>query len=582
MTTPDTKGAPGHRNGRKLLAALHRYLPITAWLPAYRRDFLTSDLVSGVTIWGVMVPVAMAYAQMAGLPAEVGLYTAFAALLAYALFGTSRQLKVTTSSTMAVMSAAVVGAMAQGNSAEYLALSAALAFTVGIILLAAGIVRLGFISDFLSKSVVTGFVFGLALVIAIGQVPKVLGIPSSQGDFFQQFVALIQNLPEVQPFTLLVGGLALAIIFLIRRFYPRVPSGLVALVVGILGVSIFHLDQYGVSVVGEIQTGLPAPGLPHVGLSALPYLTTGAIGIVFLAVGESLGSARAFAARHRYEIDPDQELIALGTANLSAGLFQGFTVDASLSSSATADEAGARTQLSSIITSALIVVTLLVLAPLFRNLPNAVLGAIVIASVVGLMDVGEMKRFYASNRIDFVLALVAMFGVLTTDVLTGLIIAVFLSLLIILYRASRPYLAILGQVPGQVGTYGDVARHPENERVPALLIVRLDSPLYFLNANVARGQILEMVRAGQPPPKAVLFDLGASADLDVASMDMLRNLVDELKELGSDVMLAQVRGSVRDRLRKSGIMVEIGENRIYRSVAAAVHDFERREGLPET
>jgi SulP family sulfate permease len=295
-----------------------------------------------------------------------------------------------------------------------------------------------------------------------------------------------------------------------------------------------------------------------------------------------LGAARSFAAKHRYEVNPDQELIALGAANISAGLFQGFTVDASLSSSATADEAGARTQLSSIITSALIVVTLLVLAPLFRNLPNAVLGAIVIASVVGLMDVGEMKRFYASNRIDFVLALVAMFGVLTTDVLTGLIIAVFLSLLIILYRASRPYLAILGQVPGQVGTYGDVARHPENERVPALLIVRLDSPLYFLNANVARGQILEMVRAGQPPPKAVLFDLGASADLDVASMDMLRSLVDELKELGSDVMLAQVRGSVRDRLRKSGIMVEIGENRIYRSVAAAVHDFERREGLPET
>jgi SulP family sulfate permease len=582
MTTPDTEGAPKPRNGRKLLAALHRYVPITAWLPAYPRDFLTSDLISGVTMWGVMVPVAMAYAQMAGLPAEVGLYTAFAALLAYALFGTSRQLKVTTSSTMAVMSAAVVGAMAQGDSAAYLALSAALAFTVGIILLAAGIVRLGFISDFLSKSVVTGFVFGLALVIAIGQVPKVLGIPSSQGDFFQQLVALIENLPQVQPFTLLVGGLALIIIFLIKRFYPRIPSGLVALVVGILGVSIFHLDQYGVSVVGEIQTGLPSPGLPHVGLSALPYLATGAIGIVFLAVGESLGSARAFAARHRYEIDPDQELIALGTANLSAGLFRGFTVDASLSSSATADEAGARTQLSSIVTSALIVVTLLVLAPLFRNLPNAVLGAIVIASVVGLMDVDEMKRLYASNRIDFVLALVAMFGVLTTDVLTGLLIAVFLSLLIILYRASQPYLAVLGQVPGQAETYGDVARHPENERVPGLLIARLDAPLYFLNANVARGQILEMVRVGQPPPKAVLFDLGASADLDVASMDMLRNLVDELKELGSDVMLAQVRGSVRDRLRKSGIMAEIGENRIYRSVAAAVHDFERREGLPET
>jgi MFS superfamily sulfate permease-like transporter len=201
-------------------------------------------------------------------------------------------------------------------------------------------------------------------------------------------------------------------------------------VLGILAVSIFRLDQYGVTAVGEIPTGLPAPGLPHVGLSALPYLATGAIGIVFLAVGESLGSARAFAARHHYDIDPDQELIALGAANLSSGFFRGFTVDASLSQTATADQSGARTRLASIITAALIVITLLVLAPLFRNLPNAVLGAIVIASVIGLMDVAEMRRFYASNRTDFVLAVVAMFGVLTTDVLTGLLIAVFLSLLI--------------------------------------------------------------------------------------------------------------------------------------------------------
>ena len=312
-------------------------------------------------------------------------------------------------------------------------------------------------------------------------------------------------------------------------------------------------------------------------LADLPYLITGAVGIVFLAVGESLGSARAFAAKHHYEINPDQELIALGAANVSSGLFQGFTVDASLSSTATADEAGARTQMSSIITALLIIVTLLVLAPLFRNLPNAVLAAIVIASVIGLMDVGEMKRFWRSNRMDFVLALVALFGVLTTDVLTGLMIAVFLSLVIILYRASRPYLAVLGKVPGQAATYTDVARHPENELVAGLLIVRLDAPLYFLNANVARGQILDLVKASQPAPRAVLFDLGATADLDVASMDMLANLVTELEEAGSDVLLAQVRGGVRDRLRKSGIMAEIGENRVYLSVAAAVHDFEQQQ-----
>ena len=563
-------------NREKLRRQLNRYVPITAWLPTYPRDLLRSDIISGVTVWGVMVPVAMAYAQMAGLPPEVGLYTAFAALLGYAIFSTSRQLKVTASSTMAVMSAAVVGAMAAGDATRYAALTAALALTVGVILLLAGIVRLGFISDFLSKSVITGFVFGLALVIAIGQLPKLLGLPSGQGDFFEQCYQLITNLSQIKPYTLVVGVSALVVIFLIKRFFPRLPSGLVALVLGILAVSIFNLDEYGVSIVGAIPTGLPTPGLPQVSLGDLPYLITGAIGIVFLAVGESLGSARSFAAKHRYEINPDQELIALGTANISAGLFQGFTVDASLSSSATADEAGARTQLSSIVTAVLIIVTLLVLAPLFYNLPNAVLGAIVIASVIGLMDVAELRRFYASNRVDFVLAVVALFGVLTTDVLTGLLIAVFLSLLIILYRASRPYVAVLGKVPGQEATYGDVARHPENMQVPGLLIVRLDAPLYFLNANVARGQILGLVTASQPPPRAILFDLGASADLDVASLDMLKNLVRELEEAGVDVLLAEVRGKVRDRLRKASVMADIGENRIYQSVPAAVHDFEQR------
>ena len=563
-------------NREKLRRQLNRYVPITAWLPTYPRDLLRGDIISGVTVWGVMVPVAMAYAQMAGLPPEVGLYTAFAALLGYAIFSTSRQLKVTASSTMAVMSAAVVGAMAAGDATRYAALSAALALTVGVILLLAGIVRLGFISDFLSKSVITGFVFGLALVIAIGQLPKLLGLPSGQGDFFEQCYQLITNLSQIKPYTLVVGVSALVVIFLVKRFFPRLPSGLVALVLGILAVSIFNLDEYGVSIVGAIPTGLPTPGLPQVSLGDLPYLITGAIGIVFLAVGESLGSARSFAAKHRYEINPDQELIALGTANLSAGLFQGFTVDASLSSSATADEAGARTQLSSIVTAVLIIVTLLVLAPLFYNLPNAVLGAIVIASVIGLMDVAELRRLYASNRVDFVLAVVALFGVLTTDVLTGLLIAVFLSLLIILYRASRPYVAVLGKVPGQEATYGDVARHPENIQVPGLLIVRLDAPLYFLNANVARGQILGLVTASQPPPRAILFDLGASADLDVASLDMLKNLVRELEEAGVDVLLAEVRGRVRDRLRKAGVMAKIGENRIYLSVPAAVDDFERR------
>lgn len=562
---------------QNLRQQLGRYAPITVWLPAYARDLLRTDIISGVTVWGVMVPVAMAYAQMAGVPPQAGLYAAFAALLAYAVFGTSRHLKVTASSTMAVMSAAVIGSIAGGDIDRYLALTAALALTVGVLLLLAGIARLGFISDFLSKSVVTGFVFGLAITIAIGQLPKLFGVPAASGTSFQQVAGLIAALDQTNPWTLVIGAGALALILLIKRRYPRIPAGLVVLILGILAVAIFDLDQRGVSIVGAIPTGLPAPGLPHISLTDLPYLITGAVGIVFLAVGESLGSARAFAARYRYEIDPDQELIALGAANLNAGLFQGFTVDASLSSTATADEAGARTQLSSIVTAALVIVTVIVLAPLFYNLPNAVLAAIVITSVIGLMDVVELRRYYSSNRVDFVLAMVALLGVVSTDVLTGLIIAVFLSLVIILYRASRPHVAVLGKAPGQVAVFGDIARHPENLAVPGLLIVRLDAPLYFLNANVARGQVFDLISSTQPAPKAVLFDLGASADLDIASLDMLRTLVVELDEIGVDVLLAQVRGSVRDRLRQASLMAEIGEDRIYLSVAAAVHDFEQRQ-----
>lgn len=477
---------------------------------------------------------------------------------------------------MAAMSAAVIAAMAAGDPVRYLALTAALALTVGALLLLAGVARLGFISDFLSKSVVTGFVFGLAITIAIGQLPKLFGVPAVSGNSFQQLDGLIAELEQTNPWTLALGFGALLLIFLIKRFYPRIPAGLVALVVGILAVTIFDLDQKGVSIVGAIPTGMPRPGLPEFDLTDLPYLITGAVGIVFLAVGESLGSARAFAAKYRYEINPDQELIALGAANISAGLFQGFTVDASISSSATADEAGARSQLSSIVTAVLIIITVLVLAPLFHNLPNAVLGAIVIVSVIGLMDAPELRRYYASNRVDFVLAIVALLGVISADVLTGLLIAVFLSLVIILYRASRPYLAVLGRVPGQVETYGDLMRHPENLPVPGLLIVRLDAPLYFLNANVARGQLRDLISSSQPAPSAVLFDLGASADLDIASLDMLKNLVVELDEMGIDVLLAQVRGGVRDRLRQASLMAEIGEDRVYLSVTAAVQDFEQR------
>ena len=564
-------------DARAILASLvSRYVPITRWLPAYPREWLRPDLLAAITSWGVMVPVALAYAGLAGVPPELGLVTAFTALAAYAVFGTSRHLKVTVSSTMAIMSASVVAGLAGGDGATYVTMTAALALIVGGILVAGGIARLGFISDFLTKSVVTGFIFGLAITIIIGQLPKILGVPGLTGSLPEQVAQLIGYIPDANPYTLAVGLSALALILVLRRIDRRIPGPLIVLVIGILAATALGLEAHGVSVVGEVATGVSLPSIPLVPLTSIPYLVLGAAGIVFLAVGESVGAGRAYAVRHHDEIDPDQELVALGAANLASGIFGGFTTDASLSQTATSESAGAKSQLSSLITSGLILATALLLAPLFQNLPSAVLGAIVIAAVLGLMDVGEMRRYWAWRRTDFLIAVTAMVGVLLTTVLTGMVLAVALSVMFVLYKASRPYVAALGKMPSHHATFGDLTRHPDAEPVAWLVIIRLDAPLYFFNANVAKAQILAVVDARQPEPRGVLIDMAATADLDVTTADMLLGLLQDLHARSIEVLLAQVKGSVRDRLRKTGLMTELGEDRVYLSIGSAVTDFQRR------
>jgi SulP family sulfate permease len=568
---PEPRPAPARRPVTEIVA---RYAPILTWLPAYPRTWLRGDVLAAVTSWGVMVPVALAYAGLAGVPPELGLVTAFAALAMYAVFGTSHHLKVTASSTMAVMSASVVIDLARGDPATYVALTAALAMIVGVLLVGAGLAKLGFISDFLAKPVVTGFIFGLSITIIIGQLPKLLGVPGLSGTLPEQLAQLVGYLPDTDPYTLAIGGIALLIILVLRRISRKIPGPLIVLVLGILAVAGLDLEQYGVSVVGDVATGVPVPSIPSVPLSSLPVLVIGAVGIVFLAVGESIGAGRAYATQHGYHIDPDQEMVALGASNMASGLFGGFAADASLSQTATAESAGAKSQVSSLLTAALILATAIVLAPLFAKLPNAVLGAIVIASVLGLVDIGEMRRYWAWRRTDFLVALTALVGVLLTSVLTGMVVAVLLSVAFVLYRASRPYIAELGRQPDGRGTFSDLARHPGASRIDDLLILRLDAPLYFFNANVAQLQILQLVTSYTPTPRAVLLDLGATADLDVTTLDMLAALVEELGESGVVVLLAQVKSRTRDRLRRTGLMDRIGEDHVYLSVPAAVAGFE--------
>jgi SulP family sulfate permease len=554
---------------------VRKYIPIRNWLPSYKREDLVPDLIAGITVWGILVPASMAYAEIAGIPPQAGLVASTVALALYAVFGTNRNLRVAMTSTMAITSAAVVAPLALGDPAAAIGLTAGLALIAGLILLVAGLARFGFISDFLSKPVITGFVFGIAMVIVIGQIPKILGVPGGSGTFFQQLAQLLGNLGLTNPVTLAIGVGAILLILLLKRTSPVIPAALVALVAGILAVVLLDLTQYGVTVVGTIPAGFPMPALPQVSLAEIPFLIAGALGIVFIAIGESIGVARVYAARHHYEIDPDQELIALGSANIGCGLFQGATVDATLSSTATGDNAGGRTQVSGLLTAALIFLTVILIAPLFRNLPQAVLGAVVITAVIGLLDVGALSRYRAMHRTDFWLAVTALFGVIAIGILEGLVIAVVLSLSLLLYRASRPNLAVLGRVPGQEGTYGDIGRAPENEPIPGLLIVRPDAPLFFFNANVARTSILDLVTAGKDI-RAVILDIGASADLDLTAVDMLRDLVNSLRERKIELIFAHARGPVRERMRITGLCDLMGDCHIFLSTEAAVREYHRR------
>jgi high affinity sulfate transporter 1 len=566
----DPGGASNGDSDVGIAAWVRQLVPITVWLPAYARADLRPDLVAGVTSWGVMVPVALAYASLAGLPPEYGLITAFAALTGYALLATSRHLKVTTSSTMAVMSLAVVAPLAAGDPTRFAALSAALALVAGGLLIAGGLLRLGFISEFMAKPVVTGFVFGVAVTIIVGQLPELLGVEGGSGNVFEQLRQLVPQLPETNPWSLAIGAAALVLILVLRRLVPAIPGALVAMVLGIVVVSAFALAQYGVAIVGEVSTVRPSIGLPAVGIGDLAYLLAGAGGVVFLAVGESLGSARSFAMAHHYEIDGDQELVAIGGANVASGLFGGFIVDASLSQSAAAEASGGRTQVSSLVTAGLVLATALLLAPLFRNLPMSVLAAVVISSVIGLIDPGEIARYWSWQRADGVLAVVALVGVISTDVLTGLILAVLISLSLLLFRASRPYLAVLGRLPGEQPVYVDIARHDNAETVPGLLILRIDAPLYFFNATVARSQVLERVDQANPRPATVVMDVGASTDLDVTTAEMLGQLAVDLGDRGATLALGQARGRVRDRLERTGLLALIGEDRVHLSMLEAV------------
>jgi sulfate permease, SulP family len=434
-------------------------MPFFASLSGYRRAWLRGDVVAGLTVWAVLIPESLAYAGIAGVTPVVGLYAAVPALVLYAALGSSRHLVVGPMSATAALSASIVAGVAAPGSADYLAQTVGLALVVGVLGFLAGFCRLGFLSAFISEPVLKGFIVGLALTIIVGQVPDLIGVDKPSGSFFEKFWGILTELTELHWPTLLVGVLALAAILLLRRLVPRVPGSLAVVLLSIAAVYVFSLDQYGITIVGDIKSGLPAFGLPGLGLQDYLNLVGPAVGVLLIGFAEGLGAAKTYAAQHGYDIDANRELLGLGGANVGSGLLSGMVVNGSLSKTAVNGSAGAKSQVSGLLVAGLTVLTLLFLTGLFEKLPNTVLAAVVIAAVIDLVDFGSLRRLWGiytgplgqiyrfAARVDFIAAAAAMLGVLIFDTLPGLFIGITLSLLTLLYRSSRPHVSALARQP---------------------------------------------------------------------------------------------------------------------------------------
>jgi sulfate permease, SulP family len=528
-------------------------------LPVFRSlsdPKLPGDLIAGLTMWAVLVPEALAYASIAGVSPVIGLYAAPGALILYAAFGSSRQLVTGPGAASAALSAAIVRDLVTQGSSDFVQLTATLGITVGLLAIVASVLRLGFIANFISEPVLKGFIIGLALTVIVGQLPKLFGIEKGAGDFFEQLWDFVKNIDQTSGLTLLVGGLSLVLVAGLKMWNRAIPASLVAVLLGILAVHLFGLS--GVATVGSIKSGLPSFGIPEVSASDFLSLLGASVGVLVIAFAEGLGAAKTYAAKEGYQIDANRELLGLGAANIGAGLSSGMVVSGSLSKTAVNASGGAKSQLSGLVTAVLVVVTLLFLTGLFEDLPEATLAAVVIASLIELVDIRSLVNLYRAHtrglghiygfaaRPDFIAAVAATLGVLVFDTLPGLLIGIVISILLLVYRASIPNVAVLAQAPGTDGLFVDAKRHPEAAAVPGIAILRVESPLFFANADAVRDRI--RAAAAEEHVGAVVIDAETIPTIDVTAGHMLIEVGHDLRAQGKRLVLAREIGQVREAI----------------------------------
>jgi SulP family sulfate permease len=562
-----------------MTAIVKRYVPLLRWLPEYDRSSFVPDALAAVSVWALLVPQGLAYAGIAGVPVQYGLYAAFAALVAYAVFGTSRHLVAGPSASVAAVSAAVVtgivGTAAFGTP-DAVPWTAGLALIAGAVYVALGLARMGWVSNFLSRAVMAGFVLGFSIGIIIDQSHKLLGVSKADGTYVEILIDTIEEIPDTSGATLAVGALSLGALLLLRAFFGKLPRALIVMVLSIAAVSVFDLQDHGVAVTGSVPTGLFSVGVPDIGWwGELPALIGGAFSVVFVGYSETLAAGRAMARKHGYEIDPDQELIAQGAACGASGFVGGFAVDGSLSKTSVADAAGQRTQMASLINAGLVLLTILFLANVFEDLPSAVLGAVVIDAMVGLLDFGELRRYYRVNRADWVFYTAAALGILLFGIIQGIVIGVVLSLLLLIWRSSRPRIRTLGR-DGATNDYLDLDGEKHVEAVPGVVVVRLDGPLFFADANLFRDELKKRVAEAEGPVELVVLDADAISQTDTDGADVLMELATELQQNGTRLVLARVKPEILDLWRRAGTLAALGPNNTFDTVHAAVESPQKR------
>jgi len=563
------------------VAQVERWVPGVRVARTYRRAWLKPDLISGVVLAAILVPQGMAYAELAGLPAVTGLYTTIACLVAYAIFGPSRVLVLGPDSSISpLILAAIAPLLAGGDEGTAIALAGMLAAFVGIIEIALGLGKLGFVADLLSSEVQVGYMNGLGITIIVGQLPKLFGFSTDADGFFDEIKQFVEGLDQTNTTTLVLGVATLLVLLILPRITRRIPAVLVAVVGATVVTAALGLADEGVKTVGALPQGVPTPSLPWTDVSDVGPLLVAAVGITLVSLTDTIATATAFAARRGDEVKPDQEMIGIGVANIAAGFFQGFAISTSGSRTAVAEQSGARSQLTGLVGAALVAILLLFLNSLLADLPQTALAAVVIVAALSLMDFGLLVGIWNVRRSAVLISLVASAGVIFLGVLQGIVVAVALAILLFFRRNWWPHGEVLGMTDDIEGWHS-VDSHPDARQIPGIVVYRWEAPLFFANAGIFRKQVRELVREGQP--RWVVLQCEAVTDVDVTAASVLRQLDDELNAAGVHLAFAELRGRLQALVVQYGLLETLDSDHFYPTLdtaIAAIAEEERGASTP--